>query len=401
MFRKSSALSRIQPSATIAITQKARDMRAAGRDVISLSIGEPDFDTPDHIKEASAAKVAMGETKYPPVPGLPELRTAIADKFRRENGLDYDPAQVIVSAGGKQVIALALLATLDPGDEVIVPAPYYVSYTQLVTLAGAASVIVPTTQEAGFLMSPEALEAAITDKTRWLILNAPSNPTGAVYSAEALAALGRVLERHPQVWILTDDIYEHLVYGDTPFATIGAAAPWLKDRVLTMNGVSKAYAMTGWRIGYGAGPEPLINAMSLLQSQLTGGAARVSQWAAHAALTSPQDMLAARRKVFHKRRDLVLDRLTAIPGLTCAIPSGAFYVFPSCAAYIGRTTAGGRMIETDENFCMALLEEEGVATVHGGAFGQSPHFRISYAASEAELSEAMSRIARFCNSVSV
>ena len=395
-FRKSSALSRIQPSATIAITQKARDMRAAGRDVISLSIGEPDFDTPDHIKAASAAKVAEGETKYPPVPGLPELRTAIADKFRRENGLDYDPAQVIVSAGGKQVIALALLATLDPGDEVIVPAPYYVSYTQLITLAGATSVIVPTTQEAGFLMTPEALEAAITDKTRWLILNAPSNPTGAVYSAEALATLGRVLERHPQVWVLTDDIYEHLVYGDTPFATIAAAAPGLKDRVLTMNGVSKAYAMTGWRIGYGAGPEPLIKAMSLLQSQLTGGAARVCQWAAHTALTGPQDMLAARREVFRKRRDLVLDRLMAIPGLPCAIPSGAFYVFPSCAAYIGRTTAGGRMIETDEDFCMALLEEEGVATVHGGAFGQSPHFRISYAASDTQLIEALKRLARFC-----
>jgi aspartate aminotransferase len=399
-FRKSKALSRIQPSATIAITQKARDMRATGRDVISLSIGEPDFDTPDHVKVASAAKVAEGETKYPPVPGLPALREAIADKFHRENGLSYEPDQIIVSSGGKQVISNALLATLDPGDEVIVPAPYWVSYTQLVTLAGATPVTVPTSEDAGFRLTPDQLEAAITPRTRWLLLNSPSNPTGAVYSAEDLAALAEVLERHAHVWVLSDDIYEHLVYEAAAFATIAAVSPRLMDRTLTMNGVSKAYAMTGWRIGYGAGPLPLIKAMSLMQSQLTGGASRASQWAAHAALTGPQDILLERRAVFEARRNMVLGRLSEIPGMRCAIPQGAFYVFPSCAAFLGKTTRSGRLLETDEDFCMALLEDAGVATVHGAAFGHSPFFRISYAASEAELSEALKRIKDFCQSLS-
>ncbi|MEB8389010.1 pyridoxal phosphate-dependent aminotransferase [Rhodobacteraceae bacterium KMM 6894] len=395
-FRKSIALSRIQPAATIAITQTAREMRAKGRDVISLSIGEPDFDTPDHIKIASAEAVQRGETKYSPVPGIPELRAAIVDKFKRENGLDYPPEQTIVSTGGKQVIANAVLATVDPGDEVIIPAPYWVSYTDIVELAGATPVCPTTTPEDGFILTPAALEAAITPHTRWLFLNSPSNPTGAVYSADDLRALAEVLERHPHVWVLSDDMYEHLIYGNVPFATMASAAPEMKERTLTMNGVSKAYAMTGWRIGYAAGPKPLIDAMALMQSQTTSGTSRVSQWAAHAALTGPQDALVTQRAAYQARRDLVVARLRAIPGLECPTPPGAFYVFPSCAAFIGRTTAGGRTITDDEAFCMALLEEGGVATVQGKAFGQSPFFRVSYAASEAELMAAMDRIEAFC-----
>ena len=398
-FRKSTALSRIQPAATIAITQKARDLREAGRDVISLSIGEPDFDTPDHIKTAAAEAVARGETKYTPIHGIPELRAAIAAKFARENALDYAASQTIVCTGGKQVIANALLATLDPGDEVIVPAPYWVSYTQQVEMTGAVPVVVPTRAEDGFLMTAAALEAAITDKTRWLILNSPSNPSGAVYGADDLRALADVLERHSHVWVLSDNMYEHLIYGGTAFATMAAAAPTMKDRTLTMNGVSKAYAMTGWRIGYAAGPQALIDAMALVQGQLTSGAARPCQWAAHAALTGPQDAIQNQRAVFQQRRDLVVARLGAIPGMECPVPPGAFYVFPSCAAYLGKSTPEGRRIETDEDFVMALLEEGGVACVHGAAFGQSPYFRVSYAASEAELSAAMDRIEAFCASL--
>ncbi len=398
-FRKSAALSRVQPAATIAITQKARDLRAEGHDIISLSIGEPDFDTPDHVKAAAAEAVRRGETKYPPIPGIPELRQAIAGKFARENGLDYAPSQTIVSTGGKQVIANALLATLDEGDEVVIPAPYWVSYTQMVQMTGAAPVVVPTKAEDGFLLTPAALEAAITPRTRWLILNSPSNPTGAVYSADHLRALAEVLERHPHVWVLSDDMYEHLIYGGTPFATMAAAAPAMKDRTLTMNGVSKAYAMTGWRIGYAAGPQPLIDAMALAQGQLTSGAAQPSQWAALAALTGPQDALEMQRAAFQKRRDLVVERLNAIPGMDCPTPPGAFYVFPSCAAFLGRTTPRGKRIDTDEDFCIALMEEGGVATVHGAAFGQSPFFRVSYAASEAQLTEAMNRIEAFCASL--
>jgi aspartate aminotransferase len=398
-FRKSTALSRIQPAATIAITQKARDLRAQGRDVISLSIGEPDFDTPDHVKAAAAEAVTKGETKYTPIPGIPQLREAIAAKFARENGLEYAPSQTIVCTGGKQVIANALMATLDPGDEVIVPAPYWVSYTQQVEMTGAVPVVVATRAEDGFLMTPAALEAAITDKTRWLILNSPSNPSGAVYGAGDLHALAEVLERHPQVWVLSDDIYEHLIYGNVPFATMAAAAPAMKDRTLTMNGVSKAYAMTGWRIGYAAGPQALIDAMALVQGQFTSGAARPSQWAAHAALTGPQDAIETQRAAFNRRRDLVVARLNAIPGMTCPTPPGAFYVFPSCAAFLGKVTLGGRRIDTDEDFCMALLEEGGVATVHGAAFGQSPYFRVSYAASEAELAAAVDRIEAFCDAL--
>ncbi|SEL11401.1 aspartate aminotransferase [Roseovarius nanhaiticus] len=398
-FRKSTALSRIQPAATIAITQKARDLRGQGHDIISLSIGEPDFDTPDHVKTAAAEAVARGETKYTPIPGIPQLREAIAEKFKRENGLDYAPSQTIVCTGGKQVIANALLATLNPGDEVIVPAPYWVSYTQQVEMTGAVPVVVPTREEDGFLLTPAALEAAITEKTRWLILNSPSNPSGAVYSAEDLRGLADVLERHTDVWVLSDDMYEHLIYGGVPFATMAAAAPAMKDRTLTMNGVSKAYAMTGWRIGYAAGPQALIDAMALVQGQLTSGAARPCQWAAHAALTGPQDAIARQRDAFKRRRDLVVQRLNAIPGMTCPTPPGAFYVFPSCEAYLGKTTPKGRKIDTDENFVMALLEEGGVACVHGAAFGQSPYFRVSYAASEAELTQAMDRIEAFCSTL--
>ena len=398
-FRKSTALMRVQPAATIAITQKARDLRSQGHDIISLSIGEPDFDTPDHVKAAAADAVARGETKYTPIPGIPQLREAIADKFQRENGLTYAPSQTIVSTGGKQVIANAFLATLNPGDEVIVPAPYWVSYTQQVEMTGAVPVVVPTLQEDGFLLTPAALEAAITDRTRWLVINSPSNPSGAVYAADDLRALADVLERHPQVWVLSDDIYEHLVYGAVPFSTMAAAAPMMKDRTLTMNGVSKSYAMTGWRIGYGAGPQPLIDAMSLVQGQLTSGAARPCQWAAHAALTGAQSAITSQRDIFRRRRDLVVGRLNAIPGMTCATPPGAFYVFPSCAGFLGRITPKGRRIATDEDFVMALLEEGGVATVHGAAFGQSPHFRVSYAASKDELIRAMDRIEAFCSSL--
>lgn len=398
-FRKSAALSRIQPAATIAITQKARDLRSKGHDIISLSIGEPDFDTPEHVKSAAAEAVAKGATKYPPIPGIPELREAIAQKFARENGLDYAPSQTIISTGGKQVIANALLATLDEGDEVIIPAPYWVSYTQMVSLTGAMPVIVQTAAKDGFILTPAALEAAITPNTRWLILNSPSNPTGAVYSADDLRALAEVLGRNPHVWVFSDDIYEHLIYGDTDFATMAAAAPVMKDRTLTMNGVSKAYAMTGWRIGYAAGPQPLIDAMILAQGQLTSGASQPGQWAALAALTGSQDALEGQRTAFRLRRDLVVARLNAIPGMDCPTPPGAFYVFPSCAAFLGRTTPAGRRIATDEDFCIALMEEGGVATVHGAAFGQSPFFRLSYAASEAQLTEAMNRIAAFCASL--
>ncbi|WP_138933148.1 pyridoxal phosphate-dependent aminotransferase [Roseovarius arcticus] len=399
-FRKSTALSRIQPAATIAITQKARDLRSQGRDIISLSIGEPDFDTPDHVKAAAAEAVARGETKYTPIPGIPQLRQAVADKFARENGLDYAPSQTIVCTGGKQVIANALLATLDAGDDVIIPAPYWVSYAQMVDMTGAISVVVETSAEEGFLLTPAALEAAITAKTRWLFINSPSNPSGAVYGADDLRALAEVLERHPHVWVLSDDMYEHLIYGGVPFATMAAAAPAMNDRTLTMNGVSKAYAMTGWRIGYAAGPQALIDAMALMQGQLTSGAARPSQWAAHAALTGPQDELEVRRAAFERRRDLVVQRLNTIPGMECPTPPGAFYVFPSCAAFLGKATPAGTKIDTDEDFCMALLEEGGVATVHGAAFGQSPYFRISYAASEPELMDAVDRIAAFCAGLS-
>ena len=398
-FRKSRYLSRVGPAATITITEAARALRATGRDVISLSIGEPDFPTPEHVTEAAARMARAGETTYPPVPGLPELRAAVAEKFRRENGLEVTPEQVIVSTGAKQVLANALVATLDPGDEVVIPAPFWVSYAQLVEMTGATPVPVPTAEADGFRLTPGALEAAITPRTRWLILNSPSNPSGAVYGADDLAALAEVLRRQRHVWVISDDIYEHLIYSEAGFATLAAVAPDLADRVLTVNGVSKAYAMTGWRIGYAAGPLPLIRAMALFQGQVTSGASRIGQWAAHAALTGPQDLIAERRAAYRARRDLVVGRLNAIPGLSCAVPDGAFYVYPSIAGLIGRRTPGGRVIDSDEAFCLALLEEAGVATVHGAAFGQSPFFRISYAAPESQLIAAMDRLAAFCGAL--
>ncbi|KFI32474.1 aspartate aminotransferase [Haematobacter missouriensis] len=398
-FRPSEALRRTGSSATITITQRARDMRAAGLDVISLSAGQPDFNTPAHIGEAAAEAIRRGETRYPPVAGIPELRSAIAAKFRRENGLEYQANETIVSTGGKQVIANALLATLGPGDEVVIPTPSWVSYPQLTTYCGATPVLVPGDPRHQYKVSPETVAAAITPRTRWIILNTPNNPTGAVYSAAELAALAEVLERHPQVWILTDDMYEHLRYDDIPFATMAQVAPELKERTLTMNGVSKAYAMTGWRIGYGAGPRPLIAAMEKLQTQITSGACSIAQWAAVAALRGPQDYVSRSREVFDRRRKSVVARLRSIPGMTCDMPGGAFYVYPSCTGYIGRTTPAGRRIETDEDFVMALLSEARVATVHGAAFGGTDSFRISYAAADEELMRGCDRIAEFCASL--
>lgn len=393
------SLGRIQPSPTIAVTQKARDLKAAGRDVIGLGAGEPDFDTPDNIKNAAIAAIRRGETKYPPVEGIPELRKAIAGKFKRENGLDYTAAQTFVAPGGKSIIYNALMATLNPGDEVIVPAPYWVSYPDIVLLAGAKPVIVEARLEDGFRLTPEALEKAITPKTKWLIFNQPSNPTGACYSAAQLKALTDVLLRHPQVWVLTDDMYEHLIYGGFKFHTVAQVEPKLYERTLTMNGVSKAYAMTGWRIGYCAGPEPLIKAMSKLQSQSATSAASISQWASVEALNGPQDFIPARAKAFEERRDLVVSMLNQAHGIECPKPEGAFYVYPSIRKLIGKKTPDGKTIATDEDFAAELLETEGVAVVHGAAFGLSPFFRISYATSNKVLEEACHRIQRFCASL--
>ncbi len=392
-------LGRIQPSPTIAVTQKARDLKAEGRDIIGLGAGEPDFDTPDNIKEAAIAAIRRGETKYPPVEGIPELRKAIAAKFKRENGLDYTVAQTFVAPGGKAIIFNALLATINPGDEVIVPAPYWVSYPDIALLAGGKPVVVETRLEDGFRLTPEALEKAITPKTKWLIFNQPSNPTGACYSRDQLKALTDVLLKHPQVWILTDDMYEHLIYGGFKFHTVAQVEPRLYDRTLTMNGVSKAYAMTGWRIGYCAGHEGLIKAMSKLQSQSATSASSISQWASVEALNGPQDFIAERAKAFEERRDLVVSMLNQASGIECPSPEGAFYVYPSIRKLIGKTAASGKTIATDEDFAAELLEAEGVAVVHGAAFGLSPFFRISYATSNKLLEEACTRIQRFCGSL--
>ncbi len=393
------ALSRVKPSATIVMTQKARDLKAQGRDVISLSVGEPDFDTPQHIKQAAVEAIARGETKYPPVSGIVPLREAIARKFKRENGLDYKPSQTIVGTGGKQVIYNALLATLNPGDEVVIPRPYWVSYPEMVGLCGGTPVFCETTMATNFKLQPEELERAITPKTKWVILNSPSNPSGAAYSHAEMKALTDVLVRHPHVWVLTDDMYEHLVYGDFTFVTPAQVEPALYDRTLTMNGVSKSYAMTGWRIGYAAGPEQLIKAMDFVQGQQTSGAATISQWAAVAALDGPQDHLAEFRAAFQTRRDLVVSMLNQTNGLRCPTPEGAFYVYPSCAELIGKRTESGKVIETDEDFVTELLMAEGVASVHGSAFGLGPNLRISYATSNQLLEEACHRIQRFCGSL--
>ncbi len=395
----SESLGRIQPSQTIAVTQKARDLKAAGRDVIGLGAGEPDFDTPDNIKEAAIAAIRRGETKYTAVEGIPELRKAVAAKFKRENGLDYAPSQIFVSAGGKSIIYNALMATLNPGDEVICVAPYWVSYPDIVALGGGKPVVVEAKIENGFRLTPADLEAAITPKTKWLILNQPSNPTGACYTKAQLKALADVLLKHPQVWILTDDIYEHLVYGDFEFATIAAVEPKLYERTLTMNGVSKAYAMTGWRIGFCGAAEPLVKAMAKLQSQSVTHAASISQWASVEALNGPQDFIPERKKIFETRRDLVVSMLNQASGIECPKPEGAFYVYPSIRKLIGKSTASGKTITTDGEFASELLESEGVAVVHGAAFGLSPFFRISYATSNKLLEEACTRIQRFCASL--
>jgi aspartate aminotransferase len=390
------ALGRVQPSQTIAVTTKARDLKAAGHDVIGLGAGEPDFDTPDNIKEAAIKAIQDGKTKYTNVDGIAELKEAICRKFERENSLSYKPGQIIVAPGGKKVIFNAMMATLNPGDEVVIPAPYWVSYPDIVQLVGGTPVIATTTLEDNFKLRPEALEAAITPKTKWLIFNHPSNPTGSAYSRDELKALTDVLMRHPNVWVLTDDMYEHLVYDDYQFVSPAQVEPGLYERTLTMNGVSKAYAMTGWRIGYAGGPEFLIKAMTKLQSQTTSNPASISQWASVEALNGPQDFLKERAKVFKERRDLVVSMLNQATGIECPTPEGAFYVYPSCKGCIGKTTPKGKTIGNDEDFVTALLEETGVAVVHGSAFGLSPFFRISYATSTEALEEACQRIQRFC-----
>ena len=395
----SDALGRIKPSATIALTQMARDLKATGKDVISLSVGEPDFDTPENVKEAAVKAIRDGKTKYPPVPGIPELRNAIAAKFKRENNLSYEPSQTIVGSGGKHVIFNALMATLNPGDEVVVIAPYWVSYPEMVLLAGGKPVIVETKEEHAFKLQGEALEAAITPKTKWVILNSPSNPSGAAYTRDEMKAVTDVLARHDHVWVLTDDMYEHLTYGDFEFVTPAEVEPALMDRTLTMNGVSKAYAMTGWRIGYAAGPAKLIKAMDSLQGQQTSGACSIAQWAAVEALDGPQDHLDTFCKAFEERRDLVVSMLNQATGMTCLKPEGAFYVYPSVAELMGKKMPDGTAIDTDEDFVMNLLKTEGVAAVHGSAFGTGPNLRISYATSTAALEDACTRIQRFCGSL--
>ncbi|MDZ7603802.1 MAG: pyridoxal phosphate-dependent aminotransferase [Hoeflea sp.] len=390
------ALSRVKPSATIAVSQKARELKAKGRDVIGLGAGEPDFDTPDNIKAAAIDAINRGETKYTPVSGIPELRKAIAAKFKRENNLDYDWQQTIVGTGGKQILFNAFMATMNPGDEVVIPAPYWVSYPEMVAICGGTPVFVSTTIENDFKLQPADLEAAITPKTKWLMFNSPSNPSGAAYSEAELRALTDVLLRHPHVWILSDDMYEHLTYGDFVFTSPAQIEPQLKDRTLTMNGVSKAYAMTGWRIGYAAGPLELIKAMDMIQGQQTSGACSIAQWAAVEALNGTQDFIPKNKEIFRGRRDLVVSMLNQAKGLQCPVPEGAFYVYPSCAGCIGKTAPSGKVIETDEDFVTELLETEGVAVVHGSAFGLGPNFRISYATSEGQLEEACNRIQRFC-----
>ena len=392
----SATLARVKPSPTIAMSMKAAELKAAGRDIISLSAGEPDFDTPAHIREAGKRAIDEGRTRYTAVDGIPELKAAVAAKFRRENGLDYAASQVTVGTGGKQVIYNALMATLNPGDEVIVPAPYWVSYPDMVALAGGTPVIVAAPMQTGYKITPDQLDAAITPRTKWLIFNSPSNPTGAGYSREELRGLTDVLMRHPHVWILSDDMYEHIAFDGFTFCTPAEVEPGLMDRTLTMNGVSKAYAMTGWRIGYAAGPKDLIRGMALIQSQSTSNPCSISQWAAVAALDGPQDFLAPNAAMFQRRRDLVVAGLNAAEGIACPVPEGAFYVYPSIAGCLGKTSRGGRRITDDESFATALLEETGAAVVFGAAFGLSPNFRVSYAAADDVLQDACARIQDFC-----
>ena len=395
----SATLDRVKPSPTIAVTTKAAELKAAGRDIIGLGAGEPDFDTPDNIKAAAMQAITDGKTKYTAVDGIPELKQAICAKFQRDNDLSYVPAQITVGTGGKQVLYNAFMATLNPGDEVIIPAPYWVSYPDMVLLAGGTPVTVAATLDSQFKITAAQLEAAITPRTKWFLFNSPSNPTGAGYSRDELKALTDVLLRHPHVWVMTDDMYEHLAYGEFKFCTPAQVEPQLYDRTLTVNGVSKAYAMTGWRIGYAAGPEVLIKAIRKVQSQSTSNPCSVSQYAAVEALNGPQDFLAPNNALFQRRRDLVVDLLNKAPGLVCPRPEGAFYVYPSIAGCIGKTSAAGTLIDDDESFATALLEETGVAVVFGAAFGLSPNFRVSYATSDAALTEACQRIIRFCEAL--
>ena len=394
------SLSRVKPSATMAVTDKARALKAAGRDVIGLGAGEPDFDTPDNIKKAAIKAIESGRaSKYTAVEGLAELKTAVIGKFKRENNLDYKPNQIIVSTGGKQVLFNALMVTLNPGDEVIIPAPYWVSYPDMVLLAGGEPVIVPSRMEDGFKIKPEALEKAITPRTKWIIFNSPSNPTGAAYTKAELKTITDVLVRHPHVWVMTDDMYEHLVYDDFKFATPAEIEPNLYERTLTVNGVSKAYCMTGWRIGYAGGRADLIKAMSMLQSQSTSNPVAVSQWASVEALNGPQDFIAKHNAIFKERRDICVSMLNQSNGLHCPRPEGAFYVYPSCAGTMGKTAPSGKKLATDEDFVTELLEAEGVAVVQGTPFGFGPAFRISYATKTEDLEEACRRIQRFCGNL--
>ena len=392
-------LARVKASPTMAITALATELKAAGRDIIGLSVGEPYFDTPDNIKEAGIAAIRAGDTKYTVFDGRYDLKEAICGKFKRENGLDYEPGQITVSSGGKQVLYNALVATLSPGDEVVIPAPYWVSYPEMVLLADGNPVPVACPQNNGFKLRPEDLDAAITPKTKWLILNSPSNPSGAAYTEADLRAVADVLLKHPHVWVMTDDMYEHLVYDDFVYKTIAQVEPRLYDRTLTVNGVSKAYCMTGWRIGYGGGPKHLIKAMGAIQSNSTANPCSISQAAAIEALTGPQDFIPRNAAVFKQRRDLVVEALNKISGLYCPLPEGAFYVYPSCAGLLGKKTPAGETINTDEDFVKYLLAAEGVAVVHGDAFGLAPHFRISYATSNEELQEACTRIERACRAL--
>jgi aspartate aminotransferase len=392
-------LARVKPSPTMAITALATELKAAGRDIISLSVGEPDFDTPPNIRAAGIAAIERGETRYTVFDGRIELKRAIAAKFKRENELTYDTSQITVSSGGKQVLYNAMVATLSPGDEVVIPAPYWVSYPEMVLLCDGEPIPVPCPQNNGFKLRPEDLDAAITPKTKWLILNSPSNPTGAAYTEAELRALADVLLKHEHVWVMTDDMYEHVLYDDFRYTTIAQIEPRLYDRTLTVNGVSKAYCMTGWRIGYGGGPTQLIKAMGAIQSNSTANPCSISQAAAIEALTGPQDFIPKHNALFKERRDLVVDWLNRVKGLHCPRPEGAFYVYPSCAGLLGKRTPDGKTIESDEDFVRYLLEAEGVAVVHGGAFGLAPHFRISYATSNDELRDACTRIERACRAL--
>ncbi|MGB8739121.1 MAG: pyridoxal phosphate-dependent aminotransferase [Xanthobacteraceae bacterium] len=391
---------RIKPSATIAVTDKARALKAAGRDVIGLGAGEPDFDTPENIKEAAIKAIRDGKAaKYTAVDGIAELKAAVSKKFKRENALDYKPSEIIIGTGGKQVLYNALIATLNPGDEVIIPAPYWVSYPDMVLLAGGTPVEVVTTMKSGFKMQPEDLERAITPKTKWIIFNSPSNPTGAAYTRDELKAVTDVLVRYPYVHVMSDDMYEHLVYDNFKFYSPAQLEPRLYDRTLTVNGTSKAYCMTGWRIGYAGGPEQLIKTMAMIQSQSTSNPTAVAQWAAVEALNGPQDFIPKHNKIFKERRNLCVSMLNQASGLQCPKPEGAFYVYPSCAGTMGKTAPSGKKLETDEDFVTELLESEGVAVVQGTPFGVGPAFRISYATATSALEEACTRIQRFCGNL--